>query len=69
MLGDFNQVVSIEDKKGGMCINEAGRNSLHLMLEQCGLLDLGFEGPHITWSNMRQGDALIQHSLIVVTTI
>lgn len=47
MLRDFNQVVSIEDKKGGMCINEAGRNSLHLMLERCGLLDLGFVGPHI----------------------
>ena len=54
LLGDFNEVLSSEDKFGGRSINLNRALDFKECLDTCSLLDLGFSGPKFTWSNLRQ---------------
>ncbi|KAH0725048.1 hypothetical protein KY284_000913 [Solanum tuberosum] len=52
-VGDFNVITDIDEKLGGIPYNM--RKSLEFIgvIEACGLMLLGFNGPKFTWSNQR----------------
>lgn len=57
LIGDFNEVLSQEDKKGGRRFE--GNNGLNLVMSQCKLMQLPFSGPRYTWTNGRAGASQI----------
>lgn len=59
LLGDFNEVLTGEDKFGGRSINLNKALDFKDCLDSCNLLDLGFSGPKYTWSNQRELTDLI----------
>ena len=59
LLGDFNEVLSGEDKYGRRSININRALEFKDCLDCCNFLDLGFSGPKYTWSNRRQISNLI----------
>lgn len=63
LAGDFNQGFWPSEKKGGNPLSRNSLRPLHRMVDQCGLLDLGFVGSPFTWTNMRRGLANIQERL------
>lgn len=63
VIGDFNQVTCVSEKKGGRPVLQSRINSFLHMVRTCGLVDLGFTGPKYTWTNIRQGLANVQERL------
>ena len=59
LLGDFNEVLTGEDKFGGRSINLNRALDFKDCLDTCNLLDLGFSGPKYIWLNWRQLTDLI----------
>lgn len=59
MVGDFNEVLCVEDKFGGNQININRTMAFKSCLDSCNFVDLGFAGPKFTWSNKRQITDLI----------
>ena len=53
MLGDFNEVLSGDDKFGGNSVNLNRVLEFKECLDECNMLDLGFAGPKYTWTNSR----------------
>lgn len=62
-MGDFNQVLEDGDKRGGYAIAQCRARSMKDMVDNRGLLDLGFVGPQFTWSNMQRGVARVEERL------
>lgn len=62
-LGDFNSVISQQDKSGGIPVHPSSSVGLGPFLLSQGMIDLGFHGPPFTWSNKRHGQALIRERL------
>ncbi|XP_049391547.1 uncharacterized protein LOC125855953 [Solanum stenotomum] len=52
-VGDFNVITDIDEKLGGIPYNMRKRLEFIGVIEACGLMDLGFNGPKFTWSNQR----------------
>ena len=63
MLGDFNEILSSEDKYGGNHINLNRALEFKACLDNCNFLDLGFSGPKFTWTNKRPISSLILERL------
>ena len=63
VLGDFNEILSSENKLGGRPINIHRAMVFQQCLNSCNLLDLGFQGPKFTWVNKRDFPALIQERI------
>ncbi len=63
LAGDFNEVLSSDDKFGGLPVNLRRSNLFNNCLNACGMIDLGFHGPRFTWSNLREVRYLIQERL------
>lgn len=63
MIGDFNDVSSSVEKWGvaNVSINRCVR--FNSMIANCGLSDLGFQGPSYTWTNRRHGGLRIHERL------
>ena len=59
LLGDFNEILSGEDKFGGRNINLNRALDFKGCLDASNILDLGFFGLKYTWSNQRQISNLI----------
>ncbi|KAK9990872.1 hypothetical protein SO802_025857 [Lithocarpus litseifolius] len=59
MMGDFNEILSGEDKLGGRQINLNRALEFKDCIDACNFLDLGVSGPKYTWSNPRQISKLI----------
>lgn len=62
-IGDFNAVSSQREKRGGQlvaCFSHFGLNSL---INDFGLIDLGFNGNPFTWNKGRQGQTNIRKLL------
>ena len=59
MIGDFNEVLCVEDKFGGNQININRAMEFKACLDSCSFVDLGFVGPKYTWTNKRQLSNLI----------
>lgn len=63
VAGDFNVVLSHEEKLRG-CPNNLNDDAKFLsMIQQAGLSNLGFYGSKYTWSNYRLGGSVISKRL------
>ncbi|XP_012857002.1 PREDICTED: uncharacterized protein LOC105976270 [Erythranthe guttata] len=51
--GDYNEILSNNEKEGGLSRLPAQIEAFREALDDCGLTDLEFEGPRFTWSNNR----------------
>lgn len=52
--GDFNDVLTSEEKLGGKKISQKKTKILWDYINTCNLIDLGFKDPKFTWSNKRK---------------
>ncbi|KAG5528802.1 hypothetical protein RHGRI_029458 [Rhododendron griersonianum] len=62
-MGDFNEVLSSTDKRGGNLPSHRRLGSFRDMLNDCGLVDLEFKGPKFTWRNNRAAGDLIMERI------
>jgi exonuclease III len=59
VFGDFNIMLSDEEKLGGNLIDPNITSSFRNILSICDLQDLGYTGNKYTWTSKHQGDSLI----------
>ena len=52
-MGDFNELLSMEEKQGGSVRSSRQMQDFRDAIDECGFLDLGFQGPPFTWCNNR----------------
>ncbi|KAK2635601.1 hypothetical protein Ddye_030393 [Dipteronia dyeriana] len=62
-MGDFNEIISEDDKLGGPPQNRLMMENFKEALEYCGFEDVGFRGPIFTWCNRRNGVDSMQERL------
>uniref|UniRef100_A0A803P9I4 Reverse transcriptase n=1 Tax=Cannabis sativa TaxID=3483 RepID=A0A803P9I4_CANSA len=72
--GDFNEILSMNEKKGGANRSMSAMNDFQQALDKCSLVDLGFEGQCFTWLKKRQvkvinGDFLHSDHRPIVATL
>jgi hypothetical protein len=60
LLGDFNEIVALEEKYGMEDRSLRQMAGFWEVLSDCSLLDLGFIGSEFTWSNNREDEALVR---------
>ncbi|XP_075663243.1 uncharacterized protein LOC142632789 [Castanea sativa] len=63
IAGDFNEVLTREDKYGGRPINISRAIKFQDCLNNCRMFDMGFSGPRFTWSNRQPLTHLIQERI------
>ncbi|KAK9988211.1 hypothetical protein SO802_028450 [Lithocarpus litseifolius] len=63
IAGDFNELMSNDDKFGGRPVNLSRALSFKECMDACNMADLGFHGPRFTWSNGHGVNSLIQERL------
>lgn len=63
MAGDFNELLSANDKLGGRPIIPSRANAFKECLDFCNMADLGFQGPRFTWTNKNDFSSLIEERL------
>lgn len=63
MIGDFHDICSADEKFGGANVEIGRCFRFNSMISNCGLSDLGCQGPAFTWCNPRKGGARIQERL------
>jgi hypothetical protein len=54
-VGDFNEITNVGEKSSSSYKPPRQMQEFKKVLEDCQLLDLGFEGPRFTWCNDRYG--------------
>ena len=52
-LGDFNEILSNSEKWGGPERPQQQMEGFRRVVNGCGFIDLGYEGPKFTWCNQR----------------
>ncbi|XP_042964722.1 uncharacterized protein LOC122298944 [Carya illinoinensis] len=62
-MGDFNELLSNEEKYGAAERPFSQMESFREALDECELSDLGFFGSRFTWCNKREGRAFIKERL------
>jgi hypothetical protein len=60
LFGDFNLVLTNEEKLGGNPLDPILTFSFRNTMNHCDLQDLGYNGNIFTWTNKHQGDSQIQ---------
>jgi exonuclease III len=63
MVGDFNDILSSEEKWGGNRPSASRMAEFHACINSCSLIDLGFSGPKYTWTNSQDVSSLIMQRL------
>lgn len=63
VMGDFNVVLNSEDKAGGNPVTSSSSGGFRGLINDSGLIDIGFDGNAYTWNNRRGGAANIQERL------
>ena len=63
MAGDFNELLSTNDKLGGRPLIPSRVSAFKECLDFCNMADLGFQGPRFTWTNKNDLSSLIQERL------
>ena len=66
IAGDFNEVLMGEDKFGGRLVKIFRAINFQDCLNNCGMIDPGFFGPHFTWTNQQPLSTLIQERIDMV---
>ncbi|XP_059290400.1 uncharacterized protein LOC132043958, partial [Lycium ferocissimum] len=61
--GDFNVIVSDEEKQGGLPVSSNETLDFSTCIQICGLIDVGFTGSKFTWWNGRTEEECIFKSL------
>ncbi|KAH7863457.1 hypothetical protein Vadar_017734 [Vaccinium darrowii] len=61
--GDMNNIVSTDEKQGGVLPVQSNLRDFQDFINTCHLLDLGFSGYPFTWRNNREGEGFIQERL------
>ena len=51
-FGDFNEIVLVEEKLGGVQRSQNQMAAFREAIQQCRFKDLGYCGPEFTWCNM-----------------
>nr|XP_009615867.1 uncharacterized protein LOC104108513 [Nicotiana tomentosiformis] len=59
IIGDFNVIASTGEKIGGVPYQMSKSFDFLSMMEDCGLVDLGFYGSRYTWSNGKGPGAIV----------
>ena len=54
-FGDFNEILSMEEKSGGLLRPQSQMEKFRNMVNYCGFKDLGYVKPDFTWCNMQEG--------------
>jgi hypothetical protein len=62
-IGDFNAIISLDDKLGSRPFNSCSSNPFTNFMDGYGMIDLGLCGNPFTWSNHRQCSSLIKERL------
>ena len=62
-VGDFNEILTSEEKQGGLPKSLNLMQDFRASLLHCGLVDLGFQGNIFTWNNGRHGEEFVQERL------
>lgn len=55
VLGDFNEICSVEEKKGGASVDTSVCLRFKGVIDSCKLIDLGSTGPRFTWRGSQVG--------------
>ncbi|XP_050238375.1 uncharacterized protein LOC126687864 [Mercurialis annua] len=55
VFGDFNEILRKEEKVGGRLKPSHAMEAFRRVLDDCGLIDLGWSGNNFTWDNGRVG--------------
>uniref|UniRef100_A0A803NTC6 Reverse transcriptase domain-containing protein n=1 Tax=Cannabis sativa TaxID=3483 RepID=A0A803NTC6_CANSA len=63
VLGDFNEILTHEDKIGGPHRNNDQIKAFQTTIDGCHLVSVAFEGEHITWTNKCQGSGNVKERL------
>lgn len=63
IVGDFNKVLNVEEKFGGLVVDLHWALRFQDFLNYCRMIDLGFSGPEFTWSNNQPLTHLIQERI------
>ena len=59
-LGDFNEILSVNEKVGGITRPQQQMESFRNVVNFCSFLDLGYVGTDFTWCNMQERENRIQ---------
>jgi hypothetical protein len=62
-LGDFNEILSLDEKFGGNGRQRGLMENFQMALEESGLSELGYVGPKFTWNNGQEGADFIKERL------
>ncbi|XP_021755513.1 uncharacterized protein LOC110720784 [Chenopodium quinoa] len=60
MFRDFNEIMSIEEKEGGVVRRESVMDAFRDVIDECGLHDLGFKGNKFTWQRDRTPETTVR---------
>ncbi|KAL5760388.1 hypothetical protein ACOSP7_018904 [Xanthoceras sorbifolium] len=63
VAADFNEILHLNKKSGGVCRNFTAMSAFGEVMDDCGLLDMGFRGYKFMWSNRQFRWELIQERL------
>lgn len=63
VFGDFNEILSLEEKEGGAIRGEREMDAFRSCLDDCGLRDLGYRGSAFTWSRGSHPNNMIRERL------
>ncbi|XP_040987679.1 uncharacterized protein LOC121235397 [Juglans microcarpa x Juglans regia] len=63
LIGDFNEVLSNHEKSGGRESSDRQMQAFQAVVDECELMDLGFQGNPFTWCNNRETDQCISERL------
>jgi len=55
LWGDFNEILTLTEKKGVATIPQSQMEAFQITLEDCHMSDLRFFGPQFTWNNDHSG--------------
>lgn len=55
-FGDFNEILSMEEKWGGAQRSQRQMDEFRSVVNLYGFKDLGYTSPQFTWCNMQEGE-------------
>ncbi|KAK6146589.1 hypothetical protein DH2020_020458 [Rehmannia glutinosa] len=63
MIGDFNDILSMEEKRGGRVRNEKSFDDFKEFVRAMGMSEIPYSGNTFTWSNLRIGVECVEERL------